>query len=65
MQKNVTRVLLPETVTELVVYAADQQEAFEILNRACDIQEAEQREITLAEALACIREQAAKIEAIG
>jgi hypothetical protein len=62
---NVLRVMLSEEVTELVVNEASQAEAFTVLNRAVDIQENEQREMTLDEALECMRQVAAWVEAMG
>lgn len=69
---NVTRVLLNEEVGELVLQA-DQSAAYAILNRAVDVQEAEGRAMTIAEALAVQQAQALRtvaqvarqVEAIG
>jgi len=62
---NVTRVLLSQEVTELIVYEASQAEAYAVLNAAVDLQEREQREMTLPEALKTIRDVSAGIEALG
>jgi hypothetical protein len=64
MTDNVTRVLLSEDVAELVVYQATKAEAYNILNAAIDVQEQEQREMTLHEALQFITRESGKIEAL-
>lgn len=62
---NVTRVLLNEGVSDLVAYEATQAEAYNILNAAVDIQEREQRAMSLEEALRIVRGVAERIEAMG
>jgi hypothetical protein len=47
----VTRVLLPEDVTEFLLYDATYGQAYAVLNCAVDIFEREQRPITYVEAL--------------
>lgn len=61
-ESNVTRVMLGEDVTELVLYAATQNEAYNILNAAVDKQEANAGEMTLHEALQFIKRDADKVE---
>lgn len=59
---TVTRVLLGEDVSELIVYRATYAEAFNILNAAVDRQEATGQPMTLTEALRFIKRESDKIE---
>jgi|MudIll2142460700_1097286.scaffolds.fasta_scaffold19192_4 hypothetical protein len=69
---NVTRVLLEQDVTE-VVLQADYAEAYAVLNEAVDISEREKRAMTLDEALRItqkyalqkVSEVARQVEALG
>ena len=61
---NVQRVLLSEDVED-VIEQAGQNDAYRILEAASKIGEREQRPMSLAEALAVIRQEAQKVEALG
>jgi hypothetical protein len=61
---NAQRLLLDEEVMELVSQAG-QNEAYSMLESAYEIQEREQRAMSLEEALRIVRGVAAQVEAIG
>jgi hypothetical protein len=61
---NATRVMLDEEIGE-VVSQAELDAAYRVMEEAFDIQQREQRPMTLAEALVIIRQVSEQVEALG